>query len=275
MGRPDPAMNMFRTQNFLPLLLPQQGILPLQLVGVYGKNLCPLGEMTTSLVAPRDVQVPPIVPDIATGASFEGKSSAPVKLSIGLEILGNLLKALTGKDLNLTAAYSKAKTVTFKFTDVSADKVEINRLDQYLGRASIHPDSRHIERMMIDDQVGVLTMTLKSKKFIITAQHEEGKDLNVSVPMIHGLVGGSVEVQSQDASSAEIAYEGTVPVTFATQGVQLFFDDAGNYTAFDPFRAGQHAVRGGARHERSTRGFEPRMLTAEGGFARIVAAKEE
>lgn len=269
MSRPDPVLNMFKAQNFLPLLLPQQGILPLQLVGMFGKTLSPLGEMKTSLPAPVGVDVPPLLSDIATAASLEGKSSAQVKLSIGLEILGNILQALSGKNLDLSVAYQNAKTVTFKFADVSADKVEINKLDQYLGKATIHPDGKHLEKMILEDKVGVLTMTLKTKKFIISAQGESGTNLSVSVPMIQGLVGGSVGVEAQNASSSDVAYEGPTAVTFAAQGVQLFFDDGGHYTAFDPFVVGQHAVRGDAARGQDTTSFVPRMLKIDSGFARF------
>jgi len=190
MGRPDPVLDMFKMQNFLPLLLPQQGIGPMQMVMMSGKDLHPLGELAISLVAPPGTATPPVISDIATAASLEGKRSSQVKLSIGIEILGNILQALTGKSLNVAAAYNKAKTITFKFSDVSADKIEINKLDQYLGKASIHPDSKHIETMMIDDKVGVLTMTLKSKKFVVSAKDEKGFDLKVDVPVIQGIAGG-------------------------------------------------------------------------------------
>jgi len=272
MGRPDPVLNMFKDKNFIPLLVPQSGISPLQLVGIYGKNLIPLGDLAVSLPAPAGAELPPVIQDITLGGSFEGKYSAKVKLSVGLQILGNIIKALSGKHLDLTAAYSSARTITFKFSGVSAEKVEINRLDRYLAQAGIHPEGAHIEQMMIDDKVGVLTMILKSKKYVISAQKEGGEKISISIPVIQKTAGGSLSVESEDSSNTEISYEGPTPVTFAVQGIRLFFDDSGHYTAFDPFKAGQVAVRTEESRGFDTSRFEPQFLEIGGAFARFSAA---
>jgi len=274
MGRPDPVLNMFKDKNFIPLLVPQSGISPLQLVGIYGKNLIPLGDLAVSLPAPSGIELPPVLDDITLGGSFEGKYSAKVKLSVGLKLLGNILKALSGKQIDLTAAYSSARTITFKFSGVSAEKVEINRLDRYLANANIHSEGAHIEQMMIDDKVGVLTMILKSKEFVISAQREGGEKISVSVPVIQKTAGGSLTVESQDSSNTEISYKGPTPVTFAVQGIRLFFDDGGHYTAFDPFKAGQVAVRNEESRGFDTSRFEPQFLDIGGGFARFSTVLE-
>jgi hypothetical protein len=266
------VLNLFKTQNFMPLLLPQSGIGPLQLVGLFGNNLTPLGQLTTSMTTPPGTAPPPIIQDIATGASWEGQSSAQVKLSIGLQILGNILQALTGQNLDVSTTYQNAKTMKFKFTDVSADKIELNVLDQYLGKANINPAGKQIEQMMLESKVGILSMTLKAKKFVTSGQNDSGTDIGVNVPVIQGVASGSLKVGFNNAQNTEIAYEGTVPVTFAAQGVHLFFDDQGHYTAFDPFKAGQQAVRGDQSRGRGISNFEPRMLTIEGAFARWQAA---
>lgn len=271
MSRPDPVLNLFKTQNFMPLLVPQDGIGPLELVGVFGKNLSPLGGLAASMTAPSGVSVPPVLRDIATGASWEGETSAQVKLSIGLQILGNILQALTGQNLDVSSSYQRAETIKFKFTDVSADKVEINLLDQFLSKTGINPAGKHIEDMMLSGTVGVLTMTLKAKKFLTTAQDDHGMDLSLQVPIIQGVAGGSLKVGLNNNAKTEIAYEGQVPVTFAAQGVQLFFDDKGHYTAFDPFQVGQHAVRGVQESGLSTSSFQTRPLSIDGAFARWQA----
>lgn len=272
MGRPDPVLNMFKDQNLIPLLMPQSGIHPLQLVGIYGKNLIPLGDISTALQAPG-WSPPPVIEDTAMPGILEGKSSARVKLSIGLEILGKFLKAATGKTLDFSIAYQKAKTLTFKFSGVTAERVEISRLDQYLGKANIHPDSVHIERMMIEDSVGILTTTLKSKKFVINAQQENGREIGVDLPVLREAAGGSVQIETENEAGTGVSYEGTVAVTFAIQGIRMFFDDSGHYTAFDPFKAGQHAVRSQESMGMDTSRYEPRFLAVGAGFGRFGGEK--
>lgn len=155
----------------------------------------------------------------------------------------------------------------FTFSDVNADKVELNVLDQYLGKAEIDSSGKQIQQMLLNERVGVLTMTLKSKKFVTSAQDGKGNDLSLQVPVIGGVASGSLKVGFESNRNTQLSYEGNVAVTFAAQGVQLFFDDAGHYTAFDPFNVGQHAIRGAEAQGADTRYFEPKMLRVQGTFA--------
>jgi hypothetical protein len=268
MSRPDPALNLLKDLGFLPVRLPKADIKPLQIVSKDGKDFNLLGDVQEAMVAEPGVTVPPVFGDIQTANQVEGQRTARIKLSVGVNILGNILRALTGQNLDVSAGYQGAKTIAFQFSDVTVDRVDIVLLDRYLNRSDIHPDLRHIEELMIEDRVGIITATLKSKKYLTTAQDDRGIDISINVPVIKGIAGGTVSVGSTNSGNTQVAYEGATPVSFGFQAARLFFDDKGNYTAFDPFKVGEGALRGLGLAAAST----PVLFDVEGAFARVETA---
>lgn len=265
MARPDPALMLLKDSGFLPVRLPRADMAPLQLLSKDGKDLNLLGELTNAMTAPAGVQLPPIVADIATANKISGQASSRVKLSIGIDILGGIVGALSGQKLSVGAGFERAKTMTFEFSDVTVDRIDIVLLDQYLNKVDIREEAQHIETLMIDDKIGVISATVKSKKFLVSAQDDTGRNLALDVPVIKSIASGNLEIEAANNSNTQIAYEGTQAVAFGVQAVQLFFDQNGNYTAFNPFKVGEGAVR------KEGEPGVPEAFDIEGGFVRVNA----
>jgi len=212
--------------------------------------------------------LPPLVPDIETANKISGTASSRMKLSIGLDILGGIVGALTGQNLSLGAGYENAKTMSFQFDDVKVDRIDIILLDQFFSKADFKESSRSIEKLMIDDKVGVITATLRSKRYLVSAQDDSGKNLTLNVPVIKGVASGTLKVEAADNSNTLVAYEGTKAVAFGVQVIRLFFDENGNYTAFNPFKVGEAAVRG-----LEAQAAVPEEFSVEGAFVRVNDAK--
>ncbi len=149
---------------------------------------------------------------------------------------------------------------------MKAGKVDIVRLDQFLNRAKIHPDSKHVEELMLENEVGVITATISSKKFLVTAQDENSFDISLNVPVIQQIAGGELKVNVTNSNKTEVAYEGTNAVAFGVQAIQLFFDENGHYTAFNPYEAGEVAVKAIGLAAAS----KPKLFSVEGAFARFA-----
>jgi hypothetical protein len=245
--------------------MPKADLRPLQIVSKDGKDFDLLGEVKDAMVTEAGVMLPPIFADIQTANRVEGQRTARVKLSVGVNILGNILQALTGQNLDVSVGYQGAKTIAFQFADVTVDRIDIVLLDRYLNRSDIHPDVRFIEDLMIDDRVGIITSTLKSKKYLTTAQDAGGTDISINVPIIQGIAGGKVTVGATNSGSTQVAYEGATPVVFGFQAIRLFFDENGNYTAFDPFKTGEGALRAPG----AVAGAAPTPFEIDAGFARV------
>lgn len=268
MARPDPAITYLKDLGYLPVRLPRSDVTPLQIASKNGKDLELLGSLADAMIA-GSVPLPPVVFDIQTAGTVNGQRSSRVKLSVGVNILNGILKALTGKSLDASAGYESADTLRFEFTGVTAGKIDIVRLDQFLNRAKIHPDCKHIEELMLDDEVGVITATISSKRFLVTAQDENSFDISLNVPVLQQIAGGELKVNVTNSDKTEIAYEGATPVVFGVQAIQLFFDENGHYTAFDPFNAGEVAVKAIGLPAAGN----PKLFTVGGAFVRLAKAQ--
>ena len=138
------------------------------------------------------------------------------------------------------------------------------------GRISPHIPAGTIEKLL-DDEVYVVTSVLKTKKIVVSAQGENGAAAKVDVPIIQQAVGGNLSVQTEGTQESRVAFEGTVPVAFAFQAVQLVFDDSGEFLTTQQLPAGDAAARTlsspRAMHPPGERG--PVFLEARGVFVRV------
>src|SRR4029079_15228437 len=118
--------------------------------------------------------------------------------------------------LGLDVAFKSARTVTFQYTGVMEDAVDVLSLEKFVkaGRISPHIPAGTLEKLL-GDEVYVVTSVLKTKKIVVAAQGERGVEVKVDVPIIKGAVGGNVNVDTASGMESKFAFEGAVPVAFA------------------------------------------------------------
>jgi hypothetical protein len=172
---------------------------------------------------------------------MKGKRTNELSVGIGLSILGSIIGAMGGTKLGLEAKFEKAKTITFEFSDVLEDSIEIARLDQYLASADVNPNSRQLALLLEADEIFVTTAIIKSNKFNVDVQKKNNVDGGVKIPEIKEIVGGNVEVKAAAGSESKVAFEGKIPLGFGFQAVQLIYEN-GQYKTFDHLNAGEGAV---------------------------------
>src|SRR5690606_19768753 len=132
--------------------------------------------------------------------------------------------------------------VSFQYADVLEDRVDRLRLEQYVNTSQIKPEnSTGFVEKLIDDEIYVITSTLKSKKFIVNAFAENGAKIDVNVPVIKAAVGGNVKVETAGEQSGAITYEGAVPLVFAIQAAQLVFNEDGTFLTTEQLAPGSAA----------------------------------
>ncbi len=264
MSRPDPFLNLLKDFGYLPLRLPRADVQPLQLMNVSNKDFILLGDLSDAMGAANGAKLPDVKTDITTAGEIQGTRSSTVKLSIGLNILGNILGALTGNNLDVSAAYKNATTLTFEFADVTVNNVSIIQLDKFLNLAKIDSVAKQIQDLMLAGNAGVTTAVARTKKYLVSAQNDHGVDVTADVPVLKGIAGGKLAVSTAGSKNEKVAFEGPNPVTFGVQAVRLGFND-GQISAIDPFAAGSGAVRG---LEMTSQGA-PNLVTVEGMFVDI------
>jgi hypothetical protein len=271
MSHPDPFLNLLKSISFIPLRLPRADVQPLQLFGIDGKDLSMLGQLSDAMKAGSTSVMPPIQSDIQTANQIQGTRSATVKLSIGLNLLGGIIGALTGQNLDVSAAYQRASSLTFEFGDVTVSTVSIILLDKFLNLSDIDPSARQIQDLMIAGNAGVTTAVARAKKYIVTAQDDHGVDINVDVPVIQNVAGGKLGISTTGNNNTKVVYDGATPITFGVQALRLGFDESGKITGFTQVAPGSGAVRG---LEPAATGA-PNLLQLQTTFAEVsvVSAK--
>ena len=268
MSRPDPFLNLLKDIGFLPLRLPRADVQPLQLLNLEGNKFSLLGDLDEAMNSGA-AKLPGIKKDIATAGQIQGTRSSAVKASLGLDILGNILGALTGTKLDVSAGFQNASTLTFEFGDVTVSTVSIILLDKYLNLATIDATAKQIKQMMQAGKVGVTTAVARSKKYIVSAQNDRGADIKADVPVIKGIASGNLSVSTSGSKNQKVVFEGPDAVTFGVQAAQLRFDQSGTITALDQIAAGT-AVFGVAAKPKAAAAGKPRLVTSKSRFIEIA-----
>jgi hypothetical protein len=250
---------------------PRASAQPLELMHREGKDLTRLG-MATDLVTAGAAPLPDVRRDASPGIDIDGKETSKINVAIGVSILGSFIGALGGGKLGLDTAFSKARTVTFEYSGVMEDAIDVLALEKFVkaGRISPHIPSGTLEKLL-DDEVYVVTAVLKTKKILVSAQGESGATVKVDVPIIRHAVGGNLAVDTAGEQQSRVAFEGAVPVAFAFQAVQLVFDDSGEFLTTQQLPAGEAAARSlsAPRGLHPPGGRGPVFLEARGAFVRL------
>jgi len=239
-GTSDPFLTYLKSFGYSVVRLPRTDIRPLQVLVKEETRLSRLGDLATILRPGEQVALPAVKENVSA-ANISGERTRDLSIGVGLSILGNVIGAMGGSKMGLDVGYKRAKTATFEFTDVLEDRVDLADIDQYLTDADISAFSSHVAQLLEADAVYVTTSVIKTKKFIVQAKESSGATLELKVPEIQGVVGGSVKVSTAGDSASKIVYEGSVPLVFGFQAARLYYDN-GRYTAFKPLVPGETAL---------------------------------
>jgi hypothetical protein len=269
MSRPDQSITFLKDHGYSVFRVPRSTTSPLQtLLRAGKKDLDRLGELGTISIAGAN-PLPLISRDNLAPVEISGKESSSTKIEVGLNILGGLIKALGGNTLGISAGFTRAKTLTFKYEDVLEDNVAVDRLDQYLTTCSFRTDGSTVVDALIDDAVFVITSTLKTKKFSINAKGDSGTTVGLEVPVLNGMASGSLKVDATRATEGTVTFENpTTPVVFGFQAIQIFTDELDGrpvFTALDPLNPGSAAARAAGTIDKLT----TKLVLDQGAFFRM------
>jgi len=257
----DPYLKELRSKGYNVVRLPKADIRPLQLLAKRGDTLDRIGELATVLPA-GPIPLPPLTVDTPV-ASLSGVHSGELSLGVGLSILGSIIGAMGGSKLGLDVAYQNARSVTFEFLDVLEDRVEVAKLDQYLAAADVSPFSSYVAKLLDADQLYVTTATIKSNKISVESSGSGNTGVDVSVPEIKGVVGGTVKVGAGSGEASKVTFEGPLPLVFGFQAVRLFYEK-GRYQRFEVLSGGAALEKAPAPEAAGT------SLLSEGSFVRML-----
>lgn len=264
----DPFVSYLKGIGYSALRLPRKNFHSLDVLADMGRDLTNIGPLNTIMMPEPETVVPKVSPD-EPAANVSGESTADLSLGLGLTLLDGILGAMGGSKIGIDSAYKSAKSLTFSFSNVFENSVQISELDQFLGSSDVNPRSKGVLELLDANDVYVVTSTIKSREITVSAKSDDGADLRVEVPVIQEIVGANVKVAATSASSSGVTYTGNEDLVFGFQAIRLFFTD-GRYTSFEPLEDGRTAARGLAKRSP----LPPRIIVLEKPtpFVRMVDA---
>jgi len=241
MSRPDQSITFLSTLGYSVVSLPRSDIKPGQtLLRTGKKQLNRLGDLATIMTAGAD-PLPAVSADNLAPTGVSGQQSSSVNLNIGVSILGNILQALTGKNLDLSAGFKNTKSVTFAYEDVLEDHIALDQLDLFLTSATLKA-GKSVSDAFNNDNIFVLISTIKSQKITVTAQGDNNVSASVDVPVIQGVASGNLKVDLSHAAQSKVTFEGNTPIIFGFQAAEIFTRD-GQFSTVNPSDPGKMALR--------------------------------
>jgi hypothetical protein len=241
----DPFLSCLAAFGYCVVRLPMADLDPLQLLLRAGDDLDRLGSLPTVLEPGPHVGIPRAARGVPA-PSISGGRTGRLDLGVGLSLLGGVVAAMGGSKVGLDEAYRAAHTLTFEFTDVTEDRVEIVDLDQYLTDARISRRSSHVAALLEAGEVYATTAVVRSRSLTVEARDENGASVSVQLPVLQQVAGGRLSVNQSGTGASTVVYAGDTPLGFGFRAVRLFYED-GRYCAFDPLAPGEAGLRTAGR----------------------------
>lgn len=269
MSRPDQSITFLKSFGYSVFRIPRLGAQPLDILHRNGKDLTRLGSLADFIVG-GEVPFPVVRRDDRPGVNIEGTETSKVNASIGLNILGAFIGALGGGNLGLQAGFTRAKTVTFKYSAVTEDSVDVLALEKFIraGKINPHIPSGTVDKV-IEDELYAITSVLKTQKIVVSAQGNGGQSVQLDVPVIQEAVGGNLKVGNEGSVQSSVVFEGAIAIPFAFQAVQMVFNESQEFMTTEQLPAGDAAARA-----RSVAAGDPivnhQFLSVHGAFARVA-----
>lgn len=212
-GCRDRVVNYLSGQGYNIVRLPRAKLAPLDLIGVDGRRTDTIGALADMFQEPR-----PTPPEVGVGenfSAFEGQRTDKLDASVGLSVLKEILKAF-GADLDVKAAYSRARTVQFTFTKVTRDSIAPLKLGDYLTTGIPLLDNPLVDHLLFGDgDVFVISEVLRSAELKVAAESKDKESIEVDLPFIQKAVEGKIEVVTEGEQSSTVHFKGEAPVAFA------------------------------------------------------------
>lgn len=164
-----------------------------------------------------------------TVAAVRGTAARKMKIGIGASIAAGLISALGGKSIGAHLMASKAKTIEFGYTEVTADRVDLGTLDQWLASADFNPQSHSTADLLVSENMFVIVGLLKAKGVTVKLLDENEQSLGVDLPVIADAVGAQVTARASGEHNATLTFRGKSPLGVGVKAAQIKVEADGGF----------------------------------------------
>jgi len=215
----DPRLTYLNEKGYNVLLLPRQGIDPLDVVGRDRNSLAKLGALPQIWHS----AAPTPAPGPADAAiDLSGTSTQEIKLSIGVDILATILTGMGAATPKLDFAYKRARGIRFQFTGVKVVSIDPLVIGEYLSQGDLdqgNPFARYFRGE--EAEAFVISEVLKSGSIVVEAAAESATNLRLDLTAIQNAVGSGVGVTPVGSSTQKAEYT-TADGRLLTFGFKLY-----------------------------------------------------
>jgi hypothetical protein len=208
----DQATTYLNRLGYNVVRVPQSGIEPLQLIGQQKKGVSILGGLDQMITDGSSTK--PVISRDRRGANIEGQQSSKLDLSIGIGLLGTFIGAMGG-NVDVSASYSRAKKLQFRFQDVLLDSVMPLDVGDYLRAGNVDVGNLVLKEYVLGrGRLYLITETIKTRSLTVTAEGKGGASVDLDVPAIKELLEGQVDVKAESERSSTVTYQGSDYLVF-------------------------------------------------------------
>ena len=236
----DPLENYLKGLGYSVVLLPRDGIRPLQVATMKAsRQLQLLGDLADLFDGAVPV-LPMVTQNLASNLS--GTQSSGLNVGVGLKLLSGALQAIGVPPLGGSAGFDKASTMRFEFGDVSIESVSFLAISKFLGGAGRISSDATVKGMIAAESIFIVTDVLRAQTLLISAEDKNGREAAIDVPAIKGILDGKASVKATSGASSQISLTSPTPLAFGIKAAQLFL--AGRKLSSRPADADGMALEG-------------------------------
>lgn len=213
------ATSFLPDRDYLPLAMPTTAMDVLWVLTRQGGVLRRFGRLP-DVLASEETLPEDLVSEDAVVASARGAGNRTVKAGLSVGIANALVAALGAKaeaDLSATGA----RSVEFAYVDVSADDVNLIRLDGWLHGADLASPTTRIAELLVAEKLYLVVGVLRAKGLLVKMSNQTGAGVTLDIPALQEIVGASVSVTAAGERSSEVVFRGADPLVIAAKVAQL------------------------------------------------------
>lgn len=223
----DPEVTYLNSLGYNVLAEPSAGLQPLEVLGQNATGVLDLGPLSSIWTTSSAV---PAISAAQPAASISGGQSSNLSVSIGLNMLSNIVTALGGQAPGLNSAYSHASTMQFTLGDVNIIQVTPTDLGSYLESGDVNMANPLVAPFFQGANSSILVVyeILQAASVSVTASSQSSASLSIDPGALSQSVGGNLTIgpaagEPPSGNTSAITYTGGVPLTFAFKALHIAF----------------------------------------------------
>jgi len=215
----DRATKALNAQGYSLVRYPRANIAPLDLVAGESAKLDWLGPLSDVWTA----RAPAPAPVEINSPNFTYQRSGEFAGSIGVRILQGLIRNVGG---NVKGNVTISSTLSFTYEAPKQYSIAPTAVGKILSSGDLdvnHPLVRRYvdEENALDSRLYVITEVLRARKLLVRVTAADEATAAADAQALQGLASGSASVSSKDERHSEIAFDGSVDLTFAFRAFEL------------------------------------------------------